>query len=221
MKYIKEFKSFEFILEGRYDSITNKISSDVFNYWKQDFYVGKKESRFENSYYTEDIEVEVSANISFIDGFDKFVVDGGVDEESDYLEIKFEIDPSWLPEYFSKVSMWLKDIIRHEIEHLTQDQVSSSYNPAKQMGDDQFVRNLINTGYLDKSDYFRLPKEVDANLQGMYYRAKKERRPFIDVIMEYLNAQNIKKEDIQNILDIWRKRAKELNLSSIPVIDIK
>lgn len=212
MNYIKKFKNFEILLEGRYDSIVNKISSDVFNYWKKDFYEGKNQSRFENSYYDKDIEVDIDANISFIDGFDNFIVDGGVDEETDYLEIRFEIDPTWLPGYFSEISMWLKDLVRHEIEHLTQDQMSSSYNQAKHIDDDQFIRGLIDMGALDKADYFRLPKEVDANLQGMYYRAKKERRPFIDVIMDYLNAQDITKKDLENILEIWRKRGKELNL---------
>jgi hypothetical protein len=36
---------------------------------------------------------------------------------------------------------------------------------------------------LPKADYFKLEKEIDANLQGMYFRAKKEKRPFRDVII--------------------------------------
>ena len=212
MNYIKKFENFEIILEGRYDSITKKISSEVFNYWKKDFYEGKKESIFEKYYSDKDIEVDVYAQINFIEGFDNFFIDGGVNEETDYLEIVVEIDPTWLPVYFSEVSMWLKDLVRHEIEHLTQDQMSSSYNPSKHMDDDREFRELINLGVLPKSFYFKLPREIDANLQGMYYRAKKERRPFIDVIMDYLNSQDITKEDIENILEVWRKRAKKLNL---------
>lgn len=212
MKYIKRFENFEIILEGRYDSITKKISSDVFNYWKKDFYDGKKKSIFKKYYLDKDIEVDVYAQINFVEDYDNFFIDGGVNEETDYLEIVVQIDPTWLPRYFSEISMWLKDLVRHEIEHLTQDQMSSSYNPVKHIDDDREIRDLINLGVLPKALYFKLPKEVDANLQGMYYRAKKERRPFIDVIMDYLNSQNITNEDIEDILEIWRKRAKKLNL---------
>jgi hypothetical protein len=211
MNYIKKFKNFEIILEGRYDSIVNKISSEIFNYWKKDFYSGEKESIFEKEYFFDDIEIDVDAKIEFIDGFDNFLVDGGVYEPDNYLEVRFEIDPTWLPKHFSEISMWLKDLVRHEIEHLTHGD-SSSLKPNKYIENDDLIRNLINAGMLDRADYFRLPKEVDANLQGMYYRAKKERRPFIDVIMDYLSSQDITEEDIENILGIWRNRAKELNL---------
>lgn len=215
MNYLKKFKNFEIILEGRYDSLTNKISSDIFNYWKKDFYEGKKESRYDEDYYDENIEVSIDANISFIDGYNDLFVDGGAggdEETNDFIQVRFEIDPTWLPEYFSEISMNLKDIIRHEIEHLTHSDYSDSLKKDKYIPDDELLRLLINMGELKKSDYFRLPKEVDANLQGMYYRAKKEKRPFIDVMMYYLNKQNISDQDRENILDIWRKRAKELNL---------
>jgi len=49
-------------------------------------------------------------------------------------------------------------------------------------------------------------------LQGMYLRAKKEKRPFGDVINSYLDAQDITPEDKKEILDIWRSRLKVLNL---------
>jgi hypothetical protein len=211
MKNIKTYKEFERLNEGRYDSITNKISSDIFNHWKKDFYEGKTQSTYEERYETKDIIVDIEAHIFFIEGLEQLYVDGGENEEEDYIQVRFEIDPKLLPEMFSDISMNLKDVIRHEIEHLTHSDLGLNYKPDKYIEDDDFLRNLINTGG-DRSDYFRLPKEVDANLQGMYYRAKKERRPFIDVIMDYLNAQNISQEDIENILDIWRKRAIELNL---------
>jgi hypothetical protein len=55
-------------------------------------------------------------------------------------------------------------------------------------------------------------KEVDANLQGMYFRAKKEKRPFRSVIDSYLDSQPISKSDKEEILDLWRGRLKSLNL---------
>jgi hypothetical protein len=80
------------------------------------------------------------------------------------------------------------------------------------MSDDQFIRDMINAKILPKAAYFKLEKEIDANLQGMYLRAKKEKRPFGDVINSYLDAQDITSENKKEILDIWRSRLKALNL---------
>jgi hypothetical protein len=46
----------------------------------------------------------------------------------------------------------------------------------------------------------------------MYFRSKKERRPFGDVINNYLNAQDITPEQKEEILKLWRKRILDLNL---------
>ena len=49
-------------------------------------------------------------------------------------------------------------------------------------------------------------------LQGMYLKAKKIRKPFADVLNNYLDMQRISLKDKENILDIWRNRAKSLSL---------
>ena len=43
------------------------------------------------------------------------------------------------------------------------------------MENDQLIRNLIDAKLLSPSQYFKLEKEIDANLQGMYFRAKKKK----------------------------------------------
>ena len=80
------------------------------------------------------------------------------------------------------------------------------------MKDDQLIRDMINVQLLSKSQYFKLKKEIDANLQGMYLRAKKEKRPFKDIINQYLDSQSITSEEKEEILDIWRTRLPSLNL---------
>ena len=59
------------------------------------------------------------------------------------------------------------------------------------MEDDTLNRKIIDAKMLTPAQYFRLEKEVDANLQGMYLRAKKEKREFKDVIDTYLDAEDI------------------------------
>jgi hypothetical protein len=46
----------------------------------------------------------------------------------------------------------------------------------------------------------------------MYFRAKKEKRPFKDVINSYLDSQNISPKEKEEILNIWRSRISLLNL---------
>lgn len=197
--------------EGRYDKISNQISSAIFKYWKEDINNGAQASRLEQSFPFGDEEISIDANISVIPGLGKLNVDGGADDEEDYIQVRFEIDPEKLPEFWEEISMNLKDVIRHEIEHLTHGEGFTS-NPGKTMEDDMFIRQMIDMEMLPKADYFKLEKEIDANLQGMYFRAKKEKRPFGDVINTYLDAQDITPEQKEEIMDLWRRRLPALNL---------
>ena len=197
--------------EGRYDKITNDISSAIFNQWKQDYENEVDASRYNQTFETDDLSIDIDANISFTPGLGKLSIDGGANAETGYIEVRFEVDPEKLPDFWSEISMNLKDVIRHEIEHLTHGE-GYNENPGKLMSDDQFIRDMINAKILPKAAYFKLEKEIDANLQGMYLRAKKEKRPFGDVINSYLDAQDITSEDKKEILDIWRSRLKALNL---------
>jgi phosphopantetheine adenylyltransferase len=197
--------------EGRYDKISNQISSAIFKQWKEDINNGAQASRLEQSFPFGDEEISIDANISVIPGLGKLNVDGGADDEEDYIEVRFEIDPEKLPEFWEEISMNLKDVIRHEIEHLTHGEGFTS-NPDKMMDDDMFIRQMIDMKMLPKADYFKLEKEIDANLQGMYFRAKKEKRPFGDVINTYLDAQDITPEQKEEIMNLWRRRLPALNL---------
>ena len=201
----------DLLSEGKYDKLTNSISSAVFNHWKQDYENEVDESHYDQTYEMNDLYIEVNADIKFIPGSKKLKVNGGADPETEYLEIKFEIDPDLLPDFWEEVSMNLKDVVRHEIEHLTHGE-GPNLNPSKYIPDDQFIRDMINADMLPQATYFKLEKEIDANLQGMYFRAKKEKRPFKDVIDTYLDTQAITSKEKKEILNIWRKRSKALSL---------
>jgi hypothetical protein len=198
--------------EGRYDKITNLISSTIFNKWKSDYDNAAEASRIDQTFNDSDLEIDIDANISFIPDSKGLKVDGGADSETGYLQIRFEIDPELLPEYWEEISMNLKDVVHHEIEHLTHGE-GPNLNTGKSMEDDELIRKLIDADLLPPAQYFKLEKEVDANLQGMYLRAKKEKRPFRDVIDTYLNAQDITPEQKEEILNLWRSRLGALNLS--------
>jgi hypothetical protein len=201
------------LTEGRYDKTSNSISSDIFKYWKNDFESGAKQSILRLTIEDSDVSFDLVAKIKFTDGGEELKVDGGLKETKDgdfIIMVDFEVDKNILPEMWEEISMNLKDVIRHEIEHTTQ--ADPEMYPSKLMKDDQLIRDLINAKMLPKSQYFKLEKESDANLQGLYFRAKKEKKPFANVINSYLDTQNITPKEREEILNIWRSRISALNL---------
>ena len=206
--------------EGRYDTLSNQISRDIFQVWKEDFKEGDEVSTYEDTYDFPPRGIDVKAQIQFTPGLKQLKVDGGSDEARvnpktkeklpGYLEVTFEIDPKMLPEFWEEISMNLKDVVRHEIEHITQS--GDSKTKKEKFEDDSLIRALVKAKLLPQAEYFQLPKEVDANLQGMYFRAKKEKRPFGDVINTYLDAQDITPEEKEKIINLWRSRRKALSL---------
>jgi hypothetical protein len=201
--------------EGRYDKLTNMISSDIFKKWKNDFDSGKSRSTLDTFYKGDDIDITVVAKIMYFPGFKKYRVDGSMNDEGDVLLVDFAIDPTMLPKFWEEISYDLKDVIRHEIEHATQTSNRTNSRVGKYMEDDTLARQAIKAKLIDRSNYYKLKKEVDANLQGLYLKAKKSKKPFIDVIMDYLTKSDLDQKQIEDILNTWRPRAKELSLPQI------
>jgi nicotinamide mononucleotide adenylyltransferase len=206
----------EVMAEGRYDTITNRVSSNIFNHWKKEVEEGMKTTSFSDFIESDDLSFDVQATLVLKPGTKKLKIDGGADyspegEYDDTIMVTFQIDPTMLPEFWEEISMNLKDVVRHEIEHLTHSD-SDNLKSGKYMEDDQYIRDLVKLKLLKNKEYFLLPKEVDANLQGMYLRAKKEKRPFADVVNTYLDAQKITPQEKEEILTLWRKRLPALGI---------
>ena len=214
--------------EGRYDTLTNQLSSIAFEAFKDIHDRGDREGEFEFRVDNPEDEHDIPSEEFYFDFVgkveitdDEYEVDGGAnagfdnkgEEITPLLSVKFKIpkNPDW-----QRVSFDIKDVVRHELEHLTQD--GDNVKSGKQMDDDQMLRDLIDLDLLPKADYFRLPKEIDAMLQGLYLKAKKSKRPYREVIDDYLATQPIDSDEKENILKIWRNRAKAL---SLPVFEYK
>ena len=196
--------------EGRYDKISNQISSDLFNALKDG------ETSFYDTYYNGDLDFEVHGDFIPTGSVKYFAVDGDADydetgEGNDSIRVIVSYNPKVVPDAYKDIAFTLKDIVRHEIEHLTHSD-SDNLKPGKYMEDDSLVRALIKLDKLPKGNYFKLEKEVDANIQGMYFRAKKEKRPFADVVKQYFDDQDLPKEDYEDILNLMRKRLPALGI---------
>jgi hypothetical protein len=208
----------EIINEGRYDSLTRMIVKDIINDWKSQYDGTPEILEYNEDYESENskgqsINFELYATLNVKETkTEVYRVDGGADplRTPAYLEIKFQVDPRDLPQKWETIYNDLIDVVRHEIEHLTQ--AGSNVISSKEMEDDEILRNLIALKVLPKSEYFKLEKEVDAMLQGMYLKAKKSKTPFKDVINDYFDKVRLNKKDRNNILDLWKQRAKALSL---------
>ena len=199
------------LYEGRYDKLSNEISSKIFSFYKDVYDKGQLEGEKiynvgtekdpNNDIFSSLLDFQVVATVEITD--DLYKPDGGADstEDSPFILINFQIpkSPVW-----SEVSMDLKDVVRHEIEHLTQ--LGSNVLPGKEMEDDIVLRALIKQELLPKAEYFKLEQEVDAMLQGMYFKAKKSKTPFKQVVDDYLDKVNLTPEEKEEVLDIWKKR---------------
>jgi nicotinamide mononucleotide adenylyltransferase/putative lipoic acid-binding regulatory protein len=213
---IKNSKKKEVMAEGRYDKLSNTVSSDIFRAWKEGYEQGKVVVDYNESYDTLGDSFDVDAKMLLIKGYGKIEVHedtgAGTDDGGDYIIVRMIIDPEMLPEFWEEISMTLKDIARHEIEHLTHQGGGFTANPAKIMRGDQARRDKIKAGEIPVNQYFKLKKEIDANLQGMLFRAKKEKRPFADVVNNYLDSQDITPKQKEEILTLWRNRMPALGL---------
>ena len=213
----------EALNEGNYDKITNTLSSLAFSIFKKAYDAEKKEIKLSfrvgnpedeevdipSLQFETDLEVyaEFTEDIYKVDGGANAGFDDDGDEIQPMLSIKFQIpkNPNW-----QEISMDLKDVVRHELEHLTQD--GENLRKGKYLEDDELVRGMIDMGVMDKDEYYKLPKEVDAMIQGMYFKAKKSKTPFTDVVEDYFEKAGVELENRKKIRILWNKRLPKLGI---------
>jgi predicted XRE-type DNA-binding protein len=208
------------------DRISLKITDQVFAQWNLDYHLGSTHSNFSKLIKLKGLEFEIDATLYFdkvedqpIEGFISFDSTGADSRDFDdegnsqtpFIIIDFGIETSWLPQYFTELYAHLVDVVRHEVEHITQGGESiGNYIPGKPSGDDSMERELIHQGFLPQSTYLILPKEVDANLEGLRLESQVRGEKMINTLNRYLDTQNLAQEERDNVVNLWRNRAKKI-----------
>ena len=206
-------------ISGRYRNIVTTLSNKFLKAIKKDF-TGKKTNKLENRWFLEVINESIPLRFYVgmqIQWCNQFYVSGNaynptepVSDKIPYVEITVKLDPKSIPNIYSKVAIMVRNSFRHELEHLTQ----CGYNtlPGKYLPDDQEERKNLKT----YADYFLLAKEIPAMIHGLQFQASKQKRGLQEVFLEYLHtcpsSQYLLKKDVDNIMDIWVKEAKQKNL---------
>ena len=226
MKHIKTYESF--LNEGRsaYDGLASKLVKATFKHWVKNYKGGEASISYSDQIMERGLEFDLDATLHVtkkVKGFevldqtgaDGRDIDDDGDDQTPYILIEFAINPEWIPGEWSMTYFHLADVMRHEMEHITQDGKGvGNYRKGKPIEDDSQLRSLIKLGLLPKAQYLMLPKEVDANLQGLRYEAKKRKEPLADAINRYLDTKEqggeIDGTEREEVLDLWRRRAKQI-----------
>lgn len=206
---------------GKYNHITSKVARNVIstlkNSYKQLNQTNRKCDLEVGEYFDKksNVEFDVELQVEFCLRFkDNFLIDGCVYSEMDtpQIIIKIGLDETQKWKFLSHLYPELKEIIRHEIEHLTQRGINEK--SGKYCRRNNAVRQKIMFDILPSYRYYILKDEVDANIQGLYVKAKALKIPFQIVIDRYLNnlvdVGTIEEGDKKRIYKVWKKRIPKI-----------
>ena len=206
----KKYKGYEV----RKDPMPTLSLQHMFQSEKKTIYVGE----FNDPVSGVDVEVELKFAISE-DGVKPgaFFIDGSAEADSDYpsIEVNIGIHPNdEKGSIFSKIQPVLRDLVRHEIEHLTHGKDSAAVKLSKVLRGDEAMRVKIRQNPELFYKYFLLPKEVDANIHGLYSKAKTMKKPYQDVVDDYLDSLVddgiITPKNRQLIYKTWKARIPKI-----------
>ena len=179
----KKYKGYEV----RKDPMPTVKIGDLFNSETRTLYVGD----YSDDVSGMDVEVELKFAVTE-DGVQpgKFYIDGSAEADDEYpsIEIQIAVHPNDGERTLSKIQPVLRDLVRHEIEHLTHGKGSAALKLSKILRGDTAMRRRIRKNPDIYYKYFLLPKEVDANIHGLYSKAKTTKKPYQQVVDDYLDS---------------------------------
>jgi len=219
MKFVKLYETYLNERSG-YRSLVGQISKDIMIAWVRDWNQGDK-SGWYRSNYDFPLELELLAEIKFTNT-NKLEINGDAragnryetDDNGEFYEaeigIFFEVGRDMLPRYWEEIYYQINYVLRHEIEHLTQDGVNWKSGKEDKDNIDLIMRELINRKLLPDYTYLMLPKEIPATIQGLSLYSKRKKVPLVDVVDTFLNDNKLKPEHKEEILIKWREAAKKI-----------
>ena len=167
-----------------------------------------------NSRSSKGLEADVYLKFVVSDKIEQgtFHIDGSASTDEASIEILLGVHPNDGKGMISKINVDLTDLIRHELEHLTQRGVEEL--PGKYIRNNLKQRSNIRQDRDKWYKYFLLKDEIDANLQGLYVKAKHVKKPYKEVVDAYLTGlvdnEIITADNKKEIFNVWQKRALEI-----------
>ena len=202
------------LIEGRYDTITRKVVKDIVK-----LITNKPKGSFslpyditdEFEYEQEGLSFSVDLDIKKTKKVEDFFVDAAVSDDKDenVILVSLFFGPNFTPKSYESLFFRLQEVMRHEIEHLTQGGPNRIPDRPIYYGSTSDLKTTYG--------HHKNKIEVPALVHGFYRRAKLEKRPLDEVMIEDLDADIQKgllsKKQAENLLTIWLGYAKK-NLPS-------
>lgn len=212
------------LTEGRYDAITRQAVKDIMNVVIQTrgrndelhqavLPNAMREDEFEYSQEGLSFSIELNVhhqNIYETRPADKesdayFVHTAITDDEENIIMMTVVVDPTWEPKIYEKLFYKLQEDIRHEIEHFTQMGPNRIPDRPTSRTDTANLKTVYG--------HHKNKIEVPALVHGFYRRAKLEKRPLDDIMIEDLDSEiergNLSSKQAQKLLQIWVDYAKK------------
>lgn len=205
----KKYKGYEV----RKDPMPTTSLKKMFEDEDRTIYVGD----FSDNVSGMSVDVELKLAISE-EGVKKgsFYIDGAAEADKDFpsMEVIVGIHPEDGERILSKIQPVLRDLVRHEIEHLTHGRGSYGSRQSKWMRGDLKMRQKIRGDEKLFYKYYLLPKEVDANIHGLYAKAKTMKQPYQKVVDDYLDSlvddDIITSKNRELVYKTWKKRIPKI-----------
>jgi hypothetical protein len=234
----------ELILEGMYDKLTGEITKDLMRELKNAIKSGMKNKPYKGYKVRENPKkgynvlamledetdtIEIGDYSDKVSGVNlsvelkykltddvkpgNFYINGYADEILwSNLELLLATNPKDGVNILSKVNSYIRETVRHEIEHFTQR--GDNVKIGKFIRNNKAIRKKIadnpNIGY----KYLILPDEVDANIHGLYARAKNTKQPYQKVVDSYLDSfvesDDITPQQRDIVYKVWKNRIPKI-----------
>lgn len=210
------------LTEGRYDAITRKAVKDIMQVVTETR--GKNDDLHQavlpwdihnvEEYEQEGLSFYVELNVHHQPLLDRGAMDeseayyvnsAASDDDENVIMMTIVVDPLWEPKIYEKLFYKLQEDIRHEIEHFTQ----SGYNRIE----DRPISTTNTANLKTVFGHHKHKLEVPALVHGFYRRAKLEKRPLDEVMIEDLDSEiqkgNLTKKQAETLLKMWVEYAKK------------
>ncbi len=204
---LEEVEPIEDNYTGSYDSETRIYSRYIINRLKDNF----------GTRYDEKIEGDLKG-VKYIVDFKLNPVESGVLEYSPYLvdaaggkdgiELAINYETSSYPKYLNDLIAELKDALRHELEHVGQENFEKGIR----------IGNVKNDNKLDLYKYLTLDYEIPAFLRGLNKKAKTKKITLGQAIDEFFleRAEEISYKEEAYVKRKWAEWIKK-NLPKTPL----
>lgn len=198
------------LTEGRYDAITRKVVRDIMkvvNGTRIGDFILPWDVSNEQEYEQEGLSFNLELDIVETEDIEKFEVRTAIADEDDENIILMTIilGPKFNKQNLEALFYKLQEDVRHEIEHFTQ------------MGPNRIEDRPIYKGstanFKTVYGHHKNIIEIPALVRGFYRRAKIERKPIDEIMMDDLDTEiergNLSKNTAQKLLTLWVDYAKK------------